>query len=140
MTMGYKKNDIVVVISTQSSSKKDKYSYSFCKVFEVGKHDLICKSISKYSIRDSFFIVSKKRCIKVDHNKMPFDEAKVIRPSIGDLVVCVSTDYKSDEVRKIAGILESIHYDPSKNIEEAVVRMGQITETVDYKNLIILGD
>jgi len=138
--MGYKKNDIVVVISSQSSSKKDKYSYSFCKVVEVGKHDLICKSISKYSVRDSFFTVSKKRCIKVEHEKMTSNDAKIINPQIGDLVVCVITNYKNDEVKKIAGVLESIHYDPSKNIEEAVVRIGQATEIVDYKNLIILGD
>ena len=138
--MGFKKNDIVVVISTQTSSNKDKYSYSFCKVVEVGKFDLICKLISKHSFRHSFFTVSKKRCIKINHDKMPFNEAKVVKPKIGDLVICVKTSYLEDESKKIAGILESIHYDPSKNIEEAVVRIGQVVETVDYKNLIILDE
>ncbi len=136
--MGFKKNDIVVVVSTQSSQKKNKYSYSFCKVVEVGKFDLICKSMSKYTVRDTFFTVSKQRCIKVTHENMASNHAKIAKPQIGNLVVCVSHNYKNDDVKKTVGILESIHYDPAKNIEEAVVRIGQTTETVDYKNLIIL--
>ena len=133
--MEFKKNDVVVVVSSVNRRTENESKYTICKVTAVGKFDLICEKLN--IVYKKHFKVSKKRCYKVNM-VCNYNHLKTVDPKIGDLVLSVS-DRFDNESEEITGIVEKIVYDPVDQTDYVYyVRTGQKIERCYLKNLIIL--
>jgi len=133
--MVFKKNDVVVVVSSIKNRGSNECKYTLCKIVAVGKFDLICEKTD--TVYNRKFKVSKQRCLRVDLN-LKYHESQPTNPKVGDLVYSF-TDRYDLETTSITGIVEKISYNPIDQSEYVYhIRTGQKIERCYLKNLIIL--
>jgi hypothetical protein len=136
MDNNFKSGDIVIVngSSISASGKKQKH-HILASVCEAGKYDLSKKKFPAGEL-DRIFIVSKKRCQKIEISKVD-TTAEIVSPKIGNLVMSLQRTFS--KVEKSIGHLEKIHDVPG-SIKKAEIRTSSKLVSVPFDSIIILEE
>jgi|7_EtaG_2_1085326.scaffolds.fasta_scaffold00480_9 hypothetical protein len=122
------------LIDQSGSSKK---SSMLCEVIASGEKDILVKEITS-SMYPSIFKIPKSLCTKIDFDIAKIESDRIMKPSLGDLVLSYTKGkFSTESDTSITGIVYEIIYSQGRPKKCTLLCDGEM-KSVDYTSLMVL--